>query len=337
MVRPGPAFSVADVYRGWHRALVEFGCQVVDFNLDERLDFYANAGNIIDGEFRTFVDTHGAVRLASKGLEAVCYEFQPDVVLAVSGFYTPVDVWDLIRARGTKVVLLHTESPYEDERQIVRAAHATLNLVNDPINIDRFREQAPTMYAPHSYDPAVHFPGAPSSPDVRSDFCLVGTGFPSRIEFLSQVDFDGIDVALAGNWMALDEDSPLRKFMANDIDRCVSNDEAVDLYRGTKASVNLYRREAERPELSAGWAMGPREVELAAVGAFFLRESRGEGDEVLHMLPTFDGPEEFGEKLRWFLAHDDVRVELARQARAAVADRTFVNNAKAILTALYTL
>jgi hypothetical protein len=43
------------------------------------------------------------------------------------------------------------------------------------------------------------------------------------------------------------------------------------------------------------------------------------------MLPTFDGPGDFGEKLRWWLARDDQRGAVARLARAAVQDRTFRN------------
>jgi hypothetical protein len=42
---------------------------------------------------------------------------------------------DLIRARGTKVVLIHTEEPYEHDRDITRAAHADVNIVNDPTHL----------------------------------------------------------------------------------------------------------------------------------------------------------------------------------------------------------
>ena len=52
MIHPGPGFSVADVHRGWYRALVGLGCQVVDVNYDSRLSFYASAGRMsVDGEF----------------------------------------------------------------------------------------------------------------------------------------------------------------------------------------------------------------------------------------------------------------------------------------------
>jgi spore maturation protein CgeB len=80
--------------------------------------------------------------------------------------------------------------------------------------------------------------------------------------------------------------------------------------------------------------MGPREVELAAVGCFYLTEPRGENREVLPMLPTITSPEEFGEKLRWWLNHDDERARVARAARQAIADRTFDNNCRFLLERL---
>jgi spore maturation protein CgeB len=229
-------------------------------------------------------------------------------------------------------VLLHTEEPYETTKNLARAARADLNLVNDPVNLERFRQVAPTVYMPHAYRPALHRPG-PVRAECVSDFCFVGTGYPSRIAFFEQVGWDGIDVALAGNWQWLDDDSPLRKHLCHDIGACCHNEETVDLYRATKVAANLYRREAES-DAEAGWSMGPREVELAATGTFFLREPRGEGDQVLPMLPTFDGPGDFGDQLRWWLAHEDQRRIAAMAAQLAISGRTFENNARALLELL---
>lgn len=330
VVRAGPHFSVADVCAGWVEGLRELGVQVVDFNLDDRLGFYSCAGTMRDGEFAPLLDEAGAARLAAKGIEAACFEWWPDFVLIVSCFYVPLDILEVLRARRMKVVILHTESPYEDARQLARAPAADLNILNDPTNLDRFVEVAPTVYLPHAYRPGLHHP-APATPKYSSDFCLVGTGYPSRVEFLEAVDWAGVDVALAGNWGDLAEGSPLRKFVAHDIDECVDNDQAVELYRSTRASVNIYRREAEHPDLVAGWAMGPREVELAATGTFFLTEARGENRAVLPMVPTFTGPEDFGAQLHWWLDHDDERRAVADAARAAVAERTFAANAAELL------
>lgn len=332
LVHPGPHFSVQDVYTGWRDGLRANGVEVAEYNLGDRLSFYDLAcleGS--DGVNYKAFEREAAIEMALNGLYAACYKWWPDVVIVVSGFFTKPDLLHVLRSRRHKIVILHTESPYEDERQLALAPLADLNLLNDPTNLSQFQTFAPSYYLPHAYRPDVHHPRQVDNPDLASEFCFVGTGYQSRIDFLEQVDFTGVDVALAGNWQALGEDSPLRKFVAHDVDMCCSNDEAVQLYAATKASANLYRQEAERPHLSAGWAMGPREVELAACGTFFLRDPRPESDAVLPMLPTFTGPADFGEQLRWWLGHDTERATAVEQARAAVADRTFTNHAAQML------
>lgn len=328
-VHPGPAFSVADVHRGWVRAFKAAGCQVVDFNLNDRLDFYDRIYHPVGDSYVKPITTEEALRLASKGLEVACYEFWPDLVFITSSFYVPPDLYPIMRDRGHKVVLCHTESPYEDDRQVTRAELADVNIVNDPTNIERF--PAGTLYIPHAYDPAVHHPG-PS--DHKSDFAFVGTGYPSRVEFFERVDWSGIDALFAGNWQGLADESPLRPFVAHDLAECLPNETTADVYRGARVSANLYRIEAERPELVAGWAMGPREVELAACGTFYLTQERGENREVLPMVPTFDGPDDFGDKLRWWLDHPDAAAKVAHEARAAVADRTFLSHCHRLLTSI---
>jgi spore maturation protein CgeB len=327
VARPGPGFSVQDVAQGWVDSLRECGCTVVDYHLEERLTFYGTAE--IGGQ-RAF-SADDAIRHAVKGIENALYEFWPDVVVVISGFFLQPALYELMRTRGHRIVIVHTESPYEDDRQIDLAGAADVNVVNDPTNLDRFRAVNPnSWYLPQAHDPRRHHPDAPKVA-CRSDFCFVGTGYPSRIDFFEHVRWDGIDVALAGNWQHVAPESPLRKYIAHDVEACCDNSEAVDLYRATKASANLYRREAQHAGLVAGWAMGPREVELAATGCFYLTEERGENREVLPMVPTFDGPADFEEKLRWHLDRPDIRARIAAAAREAVADRTFLNNACRLL------
>ena len=322
-VRPGPAFAVSDVYRGWVKALRALGCDVADFNYDDRLAFYEKA--MPDAE------PADVIRLAVKGLAASVYEWWPDVVLFVSGFYTPPIYYDLIRRRGQKVVLLHTESPYEDSKQLEVAPAVSLNIVNDPTNLDRFKAvNEHSMFLPHAYDPDVHRPDGPTAPPC--DVCFVGTGFADRIATLEQVNWSGLDVVLAGNWQQLRDDSPLRPFVAHDLTECVDNTEAVRLYRSAQASLNLYRRDTLPGDSAQGWAMGPREVELAATGCFYLTEPRGENREVLPMVPTFDG--DLSDQLRWWLASPTARDVTVEKARAAIAGRTFENHASRMLRAL---
>ncbi|HEX6970009.1 MAG TPA: glycosyltransferase [Micromonosporaceae bacterium] len=335
VAQPGPAFSVQDVYVGWVEALKDLGHTAVEFNLDRRLAFYSSAEFEYEGERRHLSDDQ-VTEMAINGLCASLYKVRPDVLLVVSGFFVPLALMDLARkAYGTRVVVLHTESPYEDDRQLQVAEHADLNLLNDPTNIDQFKQVSRAVYMPHAYRPTLHCPG-PAKPELVCDLGFVGTGYQSRVDFFESMDLDGLDVLLGGNWQLLAEDSPLRKYLGHDIDKCLDNEETVDLYRSARVGINLYRRESRKPELSQGWAMGPREVEMAACGAFFLRDSRPEGDELLPMLPRFSSPAEASELLRWWLAHDRLRRDAAEAARVAVQNRTFTNHAKQLLRLLET-
>lgn len=337
IVHPGPQFSVADVYEGYAEAFAALGHQVRGFNLNDRLAFYTNLN--VDG---AVLETEQAISLVNKQLEAKCYEFWPDVIVVVSGFFIDRFTWDLWKTRPHHVVCLFTESPYEDDRQLTVAetAEPSVVVVNDPTHLDRYRQAGVrSFYIPHSYRPTVHRPDPTVERSV--DFTFVGTGYPSRTEFFEQVPWGGLDVKLAGHWRSLGDQSPLRRFVAHDIEDCCDNADAIRLYQQTRVSANLYRAgrgfgtvEANRPDLAAGWAVGPREIELAATETFFLREARGEGDLLFPQLPTFTDPDEFGSLLRWWLAHDDERAEAAAQARAAVADRTFINHARRLLALL---
>lgn len=335
VVHPGPHWSVSDVYRGWVRGLRACGVDAREFNLNDRLSCYENAHfEDTEGDFhRIWPNDEDVVRLVGHGLHSACYQFQPDIVLTIAPRFLPMFVWDMIRERGTKVVGLFTESPYEDERQVQVAEHCDLAILNDPLNLDRFNTVTPTVYIPHAYDPSVHHPGPSNYSD---DVCWIGTAgntFPSRTAFLEKVDWSGIDAAFGGLWDGMDAESPLHEFIFN-VD-CVDNDETVDRYRGSKMSFNLYRADMADDGFVGGWAMGPREVELAATGCFMARHSPvdhgGEGDEVLSMLPRFTEPAELGDIIRHYLARDDARRALADLAREAVSGRTFENHAAEIL------
>lgn len=335
VVHPGAHFSVADVHRGIVRGLQENGCDVAEYNLDARLEFWARAHvrGDDDNYVKACADENVAFTLATEGIEVTCYEWWPDIVILVSGFFIPPKLWGVLARRPHHVVYWCTESPYEDDRQARGARYADTVILNDPTNIDWYRAEINerTFYLPHSYDPAVHHTG-PVDPDLACDFSFVGTGFPSRVEWLEKVDWTGINAKLAGNWQSVTDDSPLLPLLMHPRGECIDNADTARLYRASKTSLNLYRKEHSEGAHADGWAMGPREVELAACGTFFFRESRGEGDELFPMLPIVSSPEAFSDELRWWLSHDKQRENAAAAARAAIADRTFKTTAARLLT-----
>jgi hypothetical protein len=279
-----------------------------------------------------------AFTMAMQGVSHALYTFWPDVVVFVSGFFTTAGLLDLVRKRRHKIVMLNTESPYQEDAQLTRSQFADLTLLNDPANLHLYDALSiPALYMPHCYRPQVHYP--PEKFAQRPvDLTFIGTAFQSRIEFFEAMDFTGVDALIAGNdWGKLPETSPLAHLIGTgltDAD-CVHNADAAELYRGTKMGINFYRRESEEEHAGdVGLAMGPREVEMAACGLPFLRDPREEGDRVLPMLPTFTSPEDASDQLRWWLKNKEKREEAGRQAREAIADRTFFNNAKRLLRAL---
>ena len=290
VVHPGPNFSVSDVANGWVEALRELGEHVVVYNLDDRLAVYDSllmdmGSTDDDGRplIRKAFTRDQAIELASSGILSACYRLWPDVVLLVSAFFTPAELLDIMRARRHKVVTLFTECPYQDDEQLERGAHADLNLLNDPVSLPAFRQLGiPAEYVPHAYRPALHKPGPPD-PDLAADLAFVGTGFRSRIDFFERMGLGGLDVLLAGNWQLIKDkpDSPLHKYLAHDIDDCLSNEQTVRVYNSARAGVNFYRREALEGDSADGVACGPREIEMAASGLFFLRDPRPEGDDAV--------------------------------------------------------
>jgi spore maturation protein CgeB len=339
VAHPGPSQSVHDVCVGWIEGLREVGEEVHVFNLDDRLALYSNA--MLDTHttdrfgrqvFKfAFPNVDDAVRAAVNGLAATLWHHRPQVLLIIAGHFIPHEFLDQARSYGIRVVALHTEQPYELERELALSAHADLTLLNDPTHKAKFENVCPTVYAPHAYRPAVHYPGQPVG-GMECDFAFVGTGFGSRRWFFEQMHaagaFDDLRVTMGGNWRGIEDDSVLRRFLADDDpEACYDNAKAADLYRSAKVGINLYRREHDEGSDALGMAMGPREVELAACGAFFLRDPRPESDVVLGMLPSFTSPEEATDQLKWWLSHDDERQKMAMLAREAIADRTFANSA----------
>jgi len=333
VVNPGPNFSVADVARGWARGLADLGIDVRTFELDKLLDYFAYAYTDRNGEVVKAHTEAEAIQLAAGQIKAACYDWWPDLVLVVSGFFMYPQLVDIMRNRHRHVVLLCTESPYEDEAQLQKAAWYDGVVLNDPTNLDAFAEvcEGPALYAPHAYDPEVHY-RAPAK--RHAEVSWIGTCYPSRAAFLEQVDWSGLDVSFGGNFK--DAPESLLRFVGHEPEECVDNDVTAEVYRGSLASFNIYRAETngQLSDSADGWAMGPREVEMARCGLWFARQSRPESDEVFPMLPTFSDPQELGDQLRWAIANPEARMMAVERAFAAVEDRTFPNNASALLQAL---
>lgn len=346
MVHPGPEFSVADVFNGWKKAFEKQGHEVAVFNTNDRLSFYSQVSipdynaEIDPGTgslpWRKAMGNEDAVTAAMQGLTHDLYAVWPHMVFFVSAFFTPAWVLDLIRQRRHRLVILHTESPYQDDEQLMRAQYATLNLLNDPQNLEEYAALAPSMYMPHAYDPDIHYPGGVK--DI--DFSFIGTMFESRQQFFEKLlrefspyEISRREIVLGGSGWDMPglDGSSLLQYVGHPRDQSVDNTETAGIYRRTRVGINFYRRESEAGHAGEGWAMGPREVEMAACGIPFLRDSRPESDEVFPFLPAFSDANSAAALLEKYLQSPDWAAALGEKAREAVKDRTFDNHAAVLM------
>lgn len=334
VVGPLASSSTYDVAQGWSYGLQQAGCQTAYFDLYHRWVYYSSAKVMDDdGNVARQMDPDEAKRAVTLGLLAELYRYQPDVVFVIHG---PHVLPELIAEIRVPVVIIGTESPYEDEAQALwfTRCEPDMVLINDPTNLGVFQSTIPqSYYVPHAYRPELH---QPTGDRIYCDVSFVGTGFASRVALLREVDWTGIHLLLAGNFgVMLPDDDPLQRYVHND-GLSIPNTETAAIYRGSQIGLNAYRTGAtgELASTDQGWAIGPREVELAACGAFFLREPRPESDELFPFLPSFESGAELDWLIHEWLPRHTERRELGKRAREAVADRTFANHARRALARL---
>ena len=331
-----------DLYEGWTEALHGLGEQVWTFNLDRRLQFFdaalINDDGAADDEGHLLIHKAltrpAAIEMATHEILKPAFLAWPDVVLLISGFWYDTLLLDVMRGRGMKVVLLHTETPYQTDEQLTRAAHADINLVNDPTGIELYREFGPAEYMPHSYRPPVHHPAAAGAAK-KWDLSFVGTGFPVP-GGVFRADGPGRAGRQPGRAVARPAPGLAAAGLGHVRARGV-REQRRD--RGNLPAVPV-RPQRLPPRIRAGprrrrLGDGPpggrarRVRHLVHPGPAPANPTR-----ILRMLPSFTSPAEASDQIRWALANPAARDKAAAQARAAIEDRTFDANAKRLLKLL---
>lgn len=334
LAHPGATWATSDVYTGLLAGLRATGHEVDEFALAGRLQaskvtleylwrqHVRNGGPLADVR-----PTPADVQYhAGQGLLERALRFEPDWVVVVCAAYLHPDVLILARRAGLRLAAVFTESPYDDEEQGKIAPLFDAVFTNERASVDVLRQANPnTHYLPVGYDPAVH---GWQEGHARFDVVFVGTGFASRIEFLSQVDWTGIDLRLYGYWDGLPKRHPLSEFVHPGL---LDNARTGAVYRRAKLGLNLYRGTGGRPAES----LNPRAYELAADGVFTLSQPRAEVSERFGpLVPTFDTPKELGTLVRHFLANEAARRDAASGLPARVQHDTYHHRAASLVAHL---
>ena len=332
VVHPGANFSTSDVYDGLIVGLRAQGVNLIEGRLDTILDWYASLiqGGVEQGVLvaDTFLLDGRLNRsaLASAHITRAAVMHRPDWMIVVSGHnYNAYDAQALRRA-GIRVALICTESPYWMDVEPHMASFYDVVFTNERTAVASFRHER-AHYLPHAYNPAVHSPELP--PAQASDVFFCGSLFDERRALFDAVDWTGIGFLKRG--YHLDTGIP----------DLLPNMEVARHYRGTKIALNHHRTttmHGSGGHITRAESMGPRAYEIAACGAFQLMDdSRQEARDVFgNSLATYRAgdADDLARQMRYYLAHDAERIELAAQQHDRVQGHSWVERAAQILEVL---
>lgn len=324
LVSPGSQYSTTEVFDGLSDGLRQLGHEVIEYDVlrqiyfarRELVNLLVEAGkedhipppNIKPGEgnalpadvrarYNAFLDD---VRFSGvRDILVWARRYAVDAVVIVSGYMISNEVLSMLSRRAdtphgagvAKTMLVFTESPYEDERQLGAARLVDACSTNDEASLPALIDANPwSIYCPMAYHSGLHLPRGVEPKPAAHDVVFVGVGYPERIALLEGVDWQGINLGLYGDWQFVGADSPLRPFIHQGI---VPNAEAVELYRGSKVGLNLFRQCVDywpsgsgdqARTAGSGTSLNPRSYELAAIGVPQVSQWRPELDSVFGSL-----------------------------------------------------
>ncbi len=319
--------AVWDVAQGYRTALAARGHHLRDFAYNKRLQYHGKAIGPCPDPTNHDIESrhrHGIMKMASETIVIEALYHHADAVVIVCGLnFNPIGGW-LLKRVGIPVVVVLTESPYEDESQatFVREVEASAVTTNERLSAAKYG----WTYLRHAYDPDVH---KPSPPDLAygSDVLLVGTGWADRQRWLEQVDWTGIQLRLLGVWPTMRPSSPLWPFYTETL---VENSHLPRLYAATKIALNIHRGHPHAESLN------PRAFEIAACGACQVTDYRAELTDVFgDSVPSVRTAVQLGDVLRRYLCDHDARHRLARDAQEKVMSETFAARVLTLESVLY--
>lgn len=348
LVHPGSSVAPADVEAGLRFGLETHGIRVLRYRLDERLD---RSHRWLYTSWRRAKKTNPTIERpttadvfyqAGIGALEMALRHQVDAVVIVSAMYLHPDVVVLMKRAGLRVTVLFTETPYDLAHELKIAAMVDGCWTHERSAVAAFAAVNPHVgYVPHGWHPQRHMPGPqPGDDQVQAhDVVFVGSGNRERVEWLTAIDWTGIDLGLYGSWEMLPARSPLRAFVKG---AQTGNVTTAALYRRATLGLNLYRVSQgwgpDAPVIDHAESLNPRAYELAACGVPHLSTYRAEVPEVFgDLVPTFDTPAEASALLRTWLADPITRARVAASLPACVAESSWVHRSVQVIGDLHTL
>lgn len=257
-------------------------------------------------------------------------EFTPgswDLVLMLDGRELPAEAVNHFRAVGIRTALWLVEDPYEIDVEIGYSPlfDVVFTIEEGCLDVHRQAGAKEVYHLPLGMNEEIFRPITPDS-DHSADITLVGHGFENRRRFLDEAStgLKGWQVRLVGYWWEQlehrDMYAPLHR------PEIIPPPEAARYYNSAKINLNVHRS-PDDPTLKLnqlrcpGWSPNNRLFEIAGTGGFILSDFRRGLPNIFtpdQEIVTFEGPEEFLDKVRFYLPRESLREEIGQRARELV-------------------
>ncbi len=247
-------------------------------------------------------------------------DFLPELLLVVHGTFTRSEMVRYAKAKGARTVLWLVEDPYEIDCHRGSMLENYDYVFTTELQAVKEYIHPRVFYLPWGCNPRVH-QRLIAPPAYRSDLCLVGVAFGNRVRILNAIApwIKDLQVRLIGNWG--DELHPeLRKFIMP-----VNCDfwEIQKYYNGAKINLNIHRDSVDPASANGRRVIGvspnDRTFALAGCGAFQIvdntRPALWECFARDRELVGFDDARDLGDKIREYLAEEELRHSMGDAAR----------------------
>ena len=339
----------------FRNALKRLDVQTASFLYNQELILQNIALNVFRGT-KDEVYEGEAIMLSNRLLMGYIASTLPDILLCITGLDLYKSAWKWLfdfrkeLKHPYKIVTVLTESPYRPSEEIEIATWSDYVFTNEREFVGRLRKFQPrTWYLPQAYDDQIH---KPEEREKTIGAYMCGSGFKSRIDILSNIDWKatGTTLTLKGLFKDIDEESALFPYY---IEGLVKNEKVVEDYQASNICLNIHRQEGEVTifekdlpnyyakekrlfKVTDAFSMNNRTCEIAATGGFqIVDDTREEVAEVFgESVPRFgiNEPGELQELITYYTQHPSQRAKLAEEARLRIQGRTYLANTKKILS-----
>lgn len=299
-------------------ALEDLGCQVQRFEANKLYCAYTGLRELELDSSRIDSLLNSFLKIVTQAIMMMVEEKKPDLVLALA--QAPLDRTSLQKLRKMDIptVMWFVEdyllfnywtilAPFYDAFAVIQKEPFLTELKNIG--------QQHAFYLPLAALPQFHQTLDLSDREKReygAAISFLGAGYPNRrlaFRRLAERDFK----IWGSDW---ENERFLERNIQRDGKR-IDPEESVKIYNATKINLNLHSSVHTDQLISKGDFVNPRTFELAAMGAFQLVDKRSLMKELFaeDELATFESPEEFYQKIDYFLEHPEEREKYALKAR----------------------